>query len=127
MFHLPPFTELWSPKEGYNGEDFVRKEWVPLFERNNVDLVISGHTHAYARGYRNGVLYTIVGGAGGMVDDEKVYDWNMFDVTISEHHYVIVDFEGCNLNWQVYDAHMNILDTLTIQSKTVPPQITCKT
>lgn len=125
MFHLPPFTELWSPKEGYNGEEFVRKDWVPLFERYGVDIVINGHTHAYARGFKNNVLYTIVGGAGGMVDDEQVYDWKMFDVTLSQHHYVIAENIGCSLVWNVYNQYKEVIDSITLQSKTVPPHIVC--
>lgn len=39
----------------------MRNDWVPLFEKFHVDIVISGHTHLYARGKRNGVIYLIVG------------------------------------------------------------------
>ena len=31
-------------------------------------LVVSGHAHAYERGEQSGVVYTIVGGAGGALD-----------------------------------------------------------
>ena len=126
MFHLPPFTELWSPKEGYKGEEFVRMDWVPLFELYGVDVVISGHTHAYSRGYYHGVLYTIVGGAGGMVDDERVFDWNMFDVTISQHHFVIMEFEKCNLIWKVYNEQKQLIDSITLTSLTIPPHLQCE-
>jgi hypothetical protein len=64
LVHFPPFTELWDPKEGYKGEPFIREHWVPLFEKFNVDLVVSGHTHAYERGVRNNVIYIVIGGSG---------------------------------------------------------------
>ena len=126
MFHLPPYTELWSPKEGYNGEEFVRDQWVPLFERYGVDIVINGHTHAYARGGQRGVMYTIVGGAGGMLDEDRVYDWKMFDVTVMENHYVIMETQGCQLHWTVYNTFKQVIDSITLPSRSVPNHIDCQ-
>jgi hypothetical protein len=31
----------------------LRSYWVPIFERYNVDLVLMGHDHVYARGYND--------------------------------------------------------------------------
>src|SRR3990167_398389 len=124
MCHLPPFTELWSPKEGYNGEQFVRDEWVPVFERYDVDIVISGHTHAYARGFKKSVLYAIVGGSGGMVDTDRVHDWKMFDVTIKSHHFVIMDVQDCKLTWKVYNEYKERIDQIVLDTKSKHPN--CK-
>ena len=117
LFHLPPFTELWSIKEKYNGEEFVREDWVPLFEKYQVDLVITGHTHAYLRGSRNGVVYTIVGGAGGDIDLDHVYDWKMFEVTKKEFHFVMMEVKHCFLNWNVFNPHDSLIDSLVLPSK----------
>ena len=43
-FHHPPFS-----CGGYLGEKRVRRLLVPLFERHDVDLVLSGHDHNYER------------------------------------------------------------------------------
>lgn len=123
MFHLPPFTELWSPKEAYKGEEFVRKDWVPLFNRHKVDLVINGHTHAYCRGEQHGVTYAIVGGAGGMLDEERIHDWGIFDVTLSEHHYVIMEQKNCELHWTAYNLQKEVIDSTILKSKV--PSLSC--
>ncbi|MEC5185457.1 hypothetical protein RCH12_002934, partial [Cryobacterium sp. MP_3.1] len=45
FFHHPVF----SLDEGRNNRA-IREAWVPLFEANNVDLVLQGHDHNYGRG-----------------------------------------------------------------------------
>ena len=44
-FHHPVF----SLDEGRNNRA-IREAWLPLFEANNVDLVLQGHDHNYGRG-----------------------------------------------------------------------------
>ncbi|CAI5493658.1 unnamed protein product [Closterium sp. Naga37s-1] len=71
-----------SGEDGGGGErrrtEWVRLEWVPLFEKYRVDLVVSGHSHAYQRGERNGVMYAILGGGGERIDKHRVADWGMY-------------------------------------------------
>ncbi|MGW7354470.1 purple acid phosphatase family protein [Streptomyces sp. NPDC054784] len=75
-------------------EGGVREEWVPLFEKHRVDLVINGHNHVYertdpVRGHRatrklppggttdparDGTVYVTAGGAG-----KKLYDFPVPD------------------------------------------------
>jgi 3',5'-cyclic AMP phosphodiesterase CpdA len=114
VLHLPPFSELWDPNEEYNGESYVREEWVPLFEQHNVSLVVSGHSHTYARGKRNGVMYAIIGGGGGVLDKDKVYDWNMFEVANSQYHYVHLLTKGRTLVWRAYSTYGHIIDEFTL-------------
>ena len=47
-FHQPVF----SASEGRD-EPVLRAEWLPVFQRNDIDLVLMGHDHTYARGYVN--------------------------------------------------------------------------
>jgi hypothetical protein len=92
-------------------------QWVPLFEDYHVDLVVSGHTHAYLRGRRNGVTYTIVGGGGGNLDVDRVKDWKMFDVVASEHHYAEMTLEPCVLHLTAHRINGGVpIDTLRIAS-----------
>ena len=46
VFHQPVF----SGAEGRD-EKPVREAWLPVFQRNDIDLVLMGHDHVYARGY----------------------------------------------------------------------------
>ncbi|GAA1539021.1 phosphodiesterase/alkaline phosphatase D-like protein [Microbacterium ginsengiterrae] len=45
-FHQPVF----STSAGRD-EPILRAEWVPVFQDNDIDLVLMGHDHTYARGY----------------------------------------------------------------------------
>jgi hypothetical protein len=48
VFHQPVF----STAEGRDEAD-IRATWLPVFERNDIDLVLMGHDHTYARGFLN--------------------------------------------------------------------------
>ncbi len=122
LFHRPPYTNLWCNMNGYNGDATVRNDWVPLFEQHGVDLVVSGHAHAYERGEQNGVVYTIVGGAGGALDVfTPPVTWDFIDVALSTHHYVIMDVDGSVLQWSAYDLNDVLIDQFTLGgAPTVP-------
>jgi hypothetical protein len=48
----------------HGGTSALRARWTPLFERNAVTMVISGHDHAYERAQHGGVHYFVSGGGG---------------------------------------------------------------
>jgi hypothetical protein len=59
-FHHPPFS-----CGGHAGDARVRRAWLPIFERFDVDLVLSGHAHNFQRfAARKGVRYVVHGGGG---------------------------------------------------------------
>lgn len=120
-FHKPPWANLWNGG-GYTGETFVRTDWVPLFERYNVDLTISGHAHNYNRGQSNGVTYTITGGGGGYLDFERVYYWPVFTVEYSLYHFCRMEVRGDTLTWQAIDNNNQIIDATTLRSRV--PRVT---
>ncbi|CCH29593.1 metallophosphoesterase family protein [Actinosynnema sp. NPDC047251] len=47
-FHQP----VYSTSTGRD-EPILRANWVPVFEKHNIDLVLMGHDHTYARGFKN--------------------------------------------------------------------------
>jgi hypothetical protein len=47
-FHQP----VYSTSAGRD-EPILRKYWVPVFQEHDIDLVMMGHDHTYARGYNN--------------------------------------------------------------------------
>ncbi|MFF2371270.1 fibronectin type III domain-containing protein [Agromyces sp. NPDC058110] len=47
-FHQP----VYSASEGRD-EPVLRQYWVPVFQKHDIDLVMMGHDHTYARGYNN--------------------------------------------------------------------------
>lgn len=59
VFHRPPFTV-----GGHPPSEDVRRKWVPLFEKYQVDLVLNGHNHGYERHSSGGIEYVVSGGGG---------------------------------------------------------------
>ncbi|MGW7474251.1 metallophosphoesterase family protein [Streptomyces cyaneofuscatus] len=47
-FHQPVFSAAVG-----RDEKPIRDAWLPVFQRNDIDLVLMGHDHVYARGYVN--------------------------------------------------------------------------
>ncbi|MDR2999376.1 MAG: metallophosphoesterase family protein, partial [Microbacterium sp.] len=47
-FHQP----VYSTSAGRD-EPVLREEWVPVFQKHDIDLVMMGHDHTYARGFKN--------------------------------------------------------------------------
>ena len=69
--HVPPYCERWI-----DGSDKLRKNLVPLLEKYDVDMCLSGHTHEYERGERNHVHYVISGGGSWLDHGEPIVkDW----------------------------------------------------
>ena len=60
VFHHPPYTvgSVHGPDER------VQREWVPLFRRHRVTLVLSGHNHLYEHHIVAGLHYVVSGGGG---------------------------------------------------------------
>lgn len=120
VFHRPPWTRLWDLSAiftGYNGETWVRNDWVPVIEAAGVDLVISGHSHSYQRGLRNGTRYLIVGGGGGALDTVNRpagSGWPTFSVVQSIHHYNVMEVDGPVLDWKTFDLNDQLVDSFQI-------------
>ena len=58
-FHHPPFTA-----SRYSDDIEVNEYLLPLFEAGRVDMVFSGHAHAYERYAHQGIQYIVTGGGG---------------------------------------------------------------
>jgi len=114
VFHHPPYTNLWD-QPGYDGEPYQRNVWVPILEQYGVDLVINGHAHCYSRGARNGITYTIVGGAGGALDTVPIPPgWPFIEVAQPIHHFAILDVSPGRLAWTAYDLGGNAIDSFEL-------------
>jgi predicted phosphodiesterase len=120
VVHIPPFMEFWDPvawhekKEKYWGE-FVRTRFVPLFRQHGIDLVISGHQHNYQRGQLNGTVYTIIGGAGGELDFNRVEDWSFYNIVRKTHHYILMEIWSDKIIWKAYNLRGSIIDKFELR------------
>jgi 3',5'-cyclic AMP phosphodiesterase CpdA len=71
---------LWSPSTAHGSDQTLRAAWGPILDAHQVDLVVSGHDHIFARTQpirdeqvaEEGTIYLVTGGAGaplyGLVD-----------------------------------------------------------
>jgi len=115
-FHRLPFSNLWDGG-GYIGEEWVRNDWVPLFQKYHVDMVINGHSHCYDRGQTNGVTYIVTGGGGGGLDTQVVAQWPVFTVQYSRFHYDLMQINGNNLSWTTFANTGETLDSFALRSR----------
>jgi hypothetical protein len=113
----------YSSSTVHGSADDLQEEWVPAFERNDVDLVLAGHNHVYERTLPirgdqparpgEGPVYVTSGGAGadlyGLRDDQ----W--FSVVAeSTAHYLVVDFGPDTLYAVVRDLRGNTIDAFSL-------------
>ena len=72
---------------------------------HGVDLVVSGHSHVYQRGSRDGKhFFAIIGGGGSEFDYNRVNDWQVYNATVlGRRHAVRVTVDDDALNWQARD------------------------
>jgi hypothetical protein len=132
-FHHPPFPVSRIPDDITND---IRTYWVPLFDKYHVDIVFSGHDHAYLRSvpinwtasqtqaqpYENATIYVIAGGWGAPL--YALYT-NWYDAyTAKMYHFCVVDvFKNGSLHFQTKDDQGNTFDEAWIiknQSLSLP-------
>ena len=119
-FHIPPFTDLWE-HPGVIGERHIREHFIPIFQEYEVSVVLSGHTHAYLRGYIEGIHYLILGGAGGNLDVDRRYNWGIFSHIISTFHVAELSVSSSELSIDIFDRTWSQpLDSLSIPSPSPP-------
>ena len=123
LVHVPPFIEYWSPKHWRNGDNtwpmYVRKNWLPLWKKWQVDLVISGHQHNYQRGFKDGIHFVVSGGGGSKLDTDRVENLHMYKVTALQHHFLLVDIGAESVDVTALTDTNGIIDTFTLDKKVV--------
>jgi len=81
FLHMPPKTiGKWAWHSFGKGSN----KFVNLMKKRHVDEVFIGHIHAYSTEERDGVRYTVTGGAGASLH-------RRFGPKGNAHHYVVVD------------------------------------
>lgn len=87
-------TPAYSTNAVYSGNADVRQYLCPLFERYGVDIVFSGHVHAYEHSLVNGVHYLTTGGGGATLATSwnSAQPWTVYREACYE--FVLVDVRG---------------------------------
>ncbi len=106
LMHAPPF----ATRPGRSNTE-VRDLWLPIIERRNVDLILSGHDHSYARGSRkpNGPVFAV------SVSGPKYYevtdaDWTLNRATravwaAATSTYQVITITGDTLAYKAVVSH----------------------
>jgi len=109
VFHIPPFTSGYHPDDGIP----IRQAWVPLFEKANVALVLSGHDHNYERLELNGVTYIVSGGGSyklyGKQDTREESEF-----FTAKSHFVILELFPDRIGMTAYGLGGEVLDSYTL-------------
>jgi len=91
----------------------VQQNWMPLFTRYDVTLVLSGHQHAYEHHQARGVDYVVTGGGGA-----ALYRCATKPPTLSKcrsvHHFVLLKITGDTVTVRAIDARGGTVDRFTI-------------
>jgi hypothetical protein len=97
-----------------------------VVDKNNIDLVFTGHEHNYSRRiidssfstenyqFKRGVTQIVTGGAGGPLMDTFEDRRGVIVPPISLFHYVIVDVYGDNLNVTAVSLEGDVIDRFII-------------
>jgi predicted phosphodiesterase len=97
----------------HGGDEKVREDLEPLFAKNGVDLVFSGHDHVYERTVPiRGVTYVVSGGGG-----RRLYPAGRSARTVSSvsaHHAVLVRVDGSHLSLEAVEAGGTYVDRLDL-------------
>lgn len=120
MFHHPPYT-VNSGDAGDTGRAAaMREKWLPVMERNGVDMVFVGHQHMYMRTYpmyegqvkekaAEGITYVMgVAGEKFYVNPED-HDY-IASLTEKKKCYTVININGGVLTMTTRDADGNVLD-----------------
>ncbi|PNR93352.1 hypothetical protein HWHPT5561_00595 [Petrotoga sp. HWH.PT.55.6.1] len=95
-FHHPFWTtatEYGNMEENLPEGHFNTKNWLPIFEKYGVDVVINGHIHAYERYFKDGIMFITSGGGGAKLNTNHGADplpWHVKHV-LGKLHYIIFD------------------------------------
>jgi hypothetical protein len=126
FFHHPPYAT------GLNQGDihcsWAREKIVPILEKYGVQVVFSGHEHAYHRSHLvrdntlatdgDGTLYITSGGGGAGL--YPVYAHPLLAVSKSSHHYIRAEIRGDRLTLRAMGIDGNEIDNVTLMP---PPAI----
>jgi predicted phosphodiesterase len=98
---------------GGHGEDENMKILTEdIFEPNNVDMVISGHSHFYQHNLVNGIHHMVIGSAGATLYDPSNASYTL--KSVKDYNYAIVDVTPVTFTMLVYNNVHALLDSIRL-------------
>jgi predicted phosphodiesterase len=119
-FHHPIYSAT-SKRD----DDRSRNAFMKVFDKYNVDLVLTGHDHAYARSYKlkngervedneNGTVYVVSVSGPKMYSVNARYDEIMAKTGGYSQLFQVIRFEGNRLSYKAYTADGEIYDSFEL-------------
>ncbi|MFH1772477.1 MAG: metallophosphoesterase [Candidatus Omnitrophota bacterium] len=116
IWHHSPFHSGEKKPEFEKIRKEIASDVIPLLEKYKVDIVFSGHKHFYERLEKNGVIYVVTGGGGGILSDVVSIDPNS-KVREIQHHFCRLTVSDNKMNIDVFNADLNIIDRFSVVSR----------
>ncbi|WP_237163164.1 metallophosphoesterase family protein [Paenibacillus sp. BIHB 4019] len=120
----------------YAGNQYEKiDDWVKLFDKYGVDLVLQGHNHEYARSYplkdgkvtgdgegvirtSSGTVYVVTNAAGQKFNEMKEDQfYHKVHFQNNKQMFAGITIEGDKLTYEAYDVDGNKLDAFVLQSE----------
>jgi hypothetical protein len=111
VFHHAPFTVGLHE----NNQDVIRN-WIPLFERYGVALVLTGHNHGYEHWIVNGIHYVVTGGGGAQIYPCAGQDPTLLKC-LATSHFLLVEAAGDVLDITAIDAAGAEIDSFVVKER----------
>ncbi|MDP3970748.1 MAG: metallophosphoesterase [bacterium] len=105
ILHHPPYSS------GVHGNTIdTHYTLVPLFEDNDVNLVLAGHDHAYERSKKiNDVLYIVTGG-GGKSLYSQTHDTTNSNLYVADYHFTGLTVKKKKITIRAIDKNGYVFD-----------------
>jgi predicted phosphodiesterase len=104
--------------------DRIRAALNPIIIESGVDLVISGHGHAYERHESSDITYLVIGGGGAPLDD--VGNSSTQVMSASVHHWLEIDVSSDMLDCSVIGIDGSIIDSFSVDTTQPVPTMKWK-
>ncbi|MBS4209459.1 fibronectin type III domain-containing protein [Bacillus sp. FJAT-50079] len=122
MFHRSPYAS--NP---LRGRDATAETFSPILEELGVDLVLTGHDHAYMRSYLmkdgqpqldgQGTQYIIGGSAGPKFYPAESYDYVDVLYDTDKQIFTSITVDGEEIKGEVYTIDNELVDTFTLEKQ----------
>lgn len=92
-----------------------------IFDKYNVDIVLTGHSHFYQHNKVNNIHHFVLGGGGSPLYEPKTADYTIKSAKV--YHYAIFDVAAPSKNGEylitmnVFDIDGNLIDTIKFEKK----------
>ncbi len=109
-FHIPAYSA-----GAHNENKKMIAFTSEIFEKNKVDIVLTGHSHFYQHNLINGINHFVLGGGGSPLYNPKEAKYVIKSAKV--YHYAIFKYFEQSLTMTVYDLENKIVDFVKFDNK----------